>query len=257
MGRYEEELARGAGIERALEASVGHTGAAVVTGGTTTAVAFFTMCFNEFVGLREFGIVAGSGVLLCLAANLLLLPAFYVVMDRRKSPAVLRQKAEASSFPAEKINAALFRSPRAVLVGAALLTLAAAFFIPRIGFDYNLLNLQDRRSTRSARRRRSTPRATRSSRAYSVADNVEQARERIARFKALPTVADVRAPIVDLTPRRRRREAGRHPADRRLPPGRPARRRLAAGGRGERQAQDRHPPQRLPARRHRGQEVHR
>jgi hypothetical protein len=37
--------------------------------------------------------------------------------------------------------------------------------------------------------------------AVSIANDVDAARERIAKFKALPTVADARSPIVDLTPR--------------------------------------------------------
>ncbi|MDE1171011.1 MAG: MMPL family transporter [Verrucomicrobium sp.] len=201
MGRYEEELARGSALENALVAGVGYTGAAVVTGGTTTALAFFTMCFNDFTGLAEFGVVAGSGVVLCLVANLVLLPAVYVLMDRRKSPQVLRSRAAASSLPGQRIDAVLFGHPRLVLGAAAAATVAAAFFIPKVRFDYNLLNLQSPKleSVREAL----VLNAPGNSILFgvSVADNVEDARARIARFQALPTVAAVRCPIVDMTPR--------------------------------------------------------
>lgn len=200
MGRYEEELAGGADIAAALAAAVGHTGAAVVTGGTTTAVAFFTMCFNEFVGLREFGIVAGSGVVLCIFANLVVLPACYVLMDRRKSPHVLRQKAAASSLPGEKINRALFRFPVPIVIGAAVVTAVLACFIPRVRFDQNLLHLQNKHieSVRTAEAL-DTP-GNSILFGVSLAGDVDEARARIAQFKALPTVADARSPIVDLTP---------------------------------------------------------
>ena len=200
MGRYEEELGRGQGIENALLASVSHTGAAVVTGGTTTALAFYTMCFNDFVGLREFGIVAGSGVALCLIANLVLLPACYVLMDRRKSPQVLRQKAAASSLPAERINRALFRFPAAILIAAVLGTAAAAWFLPRVRFDYNLLHLQNTKLESIREIKTLQDEGTSIILADSVADNVAQARERIARFQALPSVASINCPILDLTP---------------------------------------------------------
>ena len=200
MGRYEEELSRGASIADALVASLGHTGAAVVTGATTTAVAFYTMCFSDFIGLSEFGVIAGTGILLCLAASLVLLPACYVLMDRRKSPQVLRQKALASSLPAEQINRALFAAPKAVVAIAALLTVAAACFVGKVGFDYNLLNLQDPTldSVRTARSLNTPGHSLLV--AVSVADNLDQARQRVAQFQALPSVADVYAPIVDLTP---------------------------------------------------------
>ena len=200
MGRYEEELARGSGLEQALVGSVGYTGAAVVTGGTTTALAFYTMCFNEFVGLKEFGIIAGSGVILCLVANLVLLPACYVLMDRRKSPQALKQTAAAFAVPGEKVNCVLFGWPIPVLIVATLLTAAAAYFIPRVSFDYNLLNLQDPtiEAVQEARALNTPGHSLLT--AVSVADNIDEARARIARFKALPTVAEVHAPIVDMTP---------------------------------------------------------
>ena len=201
MGRYEEELAGGADIAGALAAAIGNTGAAVVTGGTTTAVAFFTMCFNEFVGLREFGIVAGSGVGLCIFANLVVLPACYVLMDRRKSPHVLRQRAAASSLPGEKINRALFRFPVPIVIGAVVITAVLACFIPRVRFDQNLLHLQNKHieSVRTAEAL-DTP-GNSILFGVSLAGGVDEARDRIAKFKALPTVADARSPIVDLTPR--------------------------------------------------------
>ncbi|SDU17201.1 hypothetical protein SAMN05444156_2396 [Verrucomicrobium sp. GAS474] len=210
MGRYEEELGKGANLEQALVASIGHTGVAVVTGGSTTAIAFYTMCFNDFVGLSEFGIVAGSGVLLCLLANLFLLPACYVLLDRRKSPQVLRETGSTvSSEQAAKINAVLFSRPGLVLSVAAAVTVGAAFLAPKVGFDYNTLHLQNPKidSVRELHRLNDDSQADKESGnsesllyAVSVADSIDDAKRKIAAFKALPTVADVRCPPVDLIP---------------------------------------------------------
>ena len=50
LGRYEEELGHGRSINEAVMNALQHTGVAIITGGSTTAAAFFTLCFNDFVG---------------------------------------------------------------------------------------------------------------------------------------------------------------------------------------------------------------
>ena len=43
LGRYEEELGRGRTVNEAVTAALQHTGVAIITGGSTTAAAFFTL----------------------------------------------------------------------------------------------------------------------------------------------------------------------------------------------------------------------
>ncbi len=193
MGRYEEELAHGRSVAEALEITSAHTGVAVVTGGSTTAVAFFTMCFNDFVGLREFGIIAGSGILFCLAGSLLVLPAAYAWIDRKKDARQLQEAALRSNWSSPQwLNQALFRAPRTILAAALLTSAGAAWLSPRVGFDYNLLNLQDPtlESVREEEALVNSP-----ARAFlfglSIADNEEQAAKRIGAFAALPSVSEV------------------------------------------------------------------
>ena len=70
LGRYEEELGHGRSIEQAIAIALEHTGVAIITGGSTTAAAFFTLCFNDFVGLAELGVIAGCSMVFCMIANL-------------------------------------------------------------------------------------------------------------------------------------------------------------------------------------------
>ncbi|QSR84337.1 MMPL family transporter [Methylacidimicrobium sp. B4] len=193
MGRYEEELAHGRSVAEALEITAAHTGVAVVTGGSTTAVAFFTMCFNDFVGLREFGIIAGSGILFCLAGSLLVLPAAYAWIDRKKAVGHLREAALRSHWSSPSwLHRTLFCAPRTILAAALLASAGAAWLAPRVGFDYNLLDLQDPtlESVREEEALVNSP-----ARAFlfglSIADNEEQAAKRIRAFGALPTVSEV------------------------------------------------------------------
>ncbi len=216
MGRYEEELGRGQNLEQALACAIGQTGAAVVTGGSTTAIAFYTMCFNDFIGLSEFGIIAGTGVLLCLAANLFLLPACYVLMDRRKSPQALRATGSTvSSAESARINAVLFSRPGLVLALAVAATVGALAITglltgkPKVAFDYNELHLQNPKidSVLQLHRLNDDSQGDKEGNnsesllyAVSVAATSEEAKTKIAAFQALPSVADVRCPPLDLIP---------------------------------------------------------
>jgi uncharacterized protein len=201
MGRYEEELSKGTSILTSLENTLQNTGLAIITGGTTTALAFFTMCFNDFIGLAEFGVIAGGGILICLVLNLTVLPALYVWRDRSRAPEELTRQAQSSNWQAGGwLNQALLRFPAAILVGAAAITVLAVLAIPRIKFDYNLLNLQNPQ-LESVREELALIQSPASSVIYavSVADSLDEARAKIAQFRALPSVAGTRS-LTDLYP---------------------------------------------------------
>ena len=55
----------------------------VVTGGLTTAAAFFALLLAESGMVRELAVVAGTGILCELAAMLMLIPAILGLRQRR------------------------------------------------------------------------------------------------------------------------------------------------------------------------------
>jgi hopanoid biosynthesis associated RND transporter like protein HpnN len=201
MGRYEEELARGATVLQALEEALQHTGLAVVMGASTTAAAFYTMCFNDFIGLSEFGIIAGNGILLCLVANLVVLPACYVWRDRNRASEKLKEEAASSHWQAGPwLNRWLFQSPAPILIGALVATAAAGWEVGRVTFDYNLLHLQNPKleSVRSVQQLLKEH-ANSVVFAASTADNVEEARKKVAEFRKRPEVGEVHS-LTDMLP---------------------------------------------------------
>jgi hopanoid biosynthesis associated RND transporter like protein HpnN len=193
LGRYEEERSKGLDVEAALAAALSSTGLAVLTGGGITAAAFFTMCFNEFRGLVELGVIAGSGILFCIVANLVVLPALLAWVDRRRH-AVPDHFHRDARF-GQRIEAAVFSRPRLALALAALVTVVSVVQIPRVRFDYNLLNLQSPglESVRLAEYLSTTP-ALSFLYGVLVADDLDQARAKAARLESLPTVAGVNSP---------------------------------------------------------------
>lgn len=203
LGRYEEEIATGRNVLEALQEAVAHTGNAVFTGAVTTAAAFYTMCFNDFVGLSELGVMAGTGVLLCMAANLVVLPAFIWLRDRN------RPNVAATAAPTHWRTGFLLREPMkdrpwAVIAVGAALSIFAVFGVLRLKespFDHNLMHLQNPRLESVQVEHRLLA----SKDAYSVifgavvAPDIDSARVLAEKLKAMPSVRGI-ASLTDLIP---------------------------------------------------------
>ena len=203
LGRYEEDVSRGQGPAEAVENTMATTGTALLTGGGTTAAAFYAMCFNDFTGLTELGWIAGTGVLLALAASLSVLPALLLWRDRKganiKVGAMLR-----FGF-GEKLDRKLTFHPYLVLTGAAILTWFAWQQSQKITFDYNLLHLQNP-EMESVQLTRELLDTGKGSVIYGVAiaDSVEQADKMADELREKPAVSKVRT-LGDFVPRDQKR----------------------------------------------------
>ncbi len=80
--RYRHYRRRGIGPRQAVLLTAAQTGPAIATGAATTAAAFYATCWTPFAGVAELGWIAGCGVLCCLAAALLVLPAMLLLTDQ-------------------------------------------------------------------------------------------------------------------------------------------------------------------------------
>lgn len=203
MGRYEEELGRGLSIQDALTATLEHTGVAVITGGSTTAAAFYSMCLSDFKGLAELGAICGTSMVLCILAYLVLLPAIYVLRDRKR-PAAELQSAEiaAESHFTAAFNTRIVRHPYIVLAIGGVVTVVCLFSLRTIRFDYNLLNMQNQK-LESVRVEKALLKELGSSSIYAsiTVDNIDQARAVTEQLESLPTVKEVQS-IANLLPDR-------------------------------------------------------
>lgn len=201
LGRYEEELPKAGNVINALTQTLMHAGNAILTGASTTAAAFYTMCLNQFTGLAEMGVIGGSGILLCLFANLVLFPALLAIRDRRSSSA---QKVPSSqSYDSTKISffdRMVLERPWAILLLAVLLTIGGGFLAPKVWFDYNLLHLQNEglESVRYERKLLDSERSVLS--AVCITENLAEAETKAEKFKKLPSVREVIS-ITEIVPR--------------------------------------------------------
>jgi len=85
--RYLEFLRAGARSRRdAMSRAVARTLPGCATAAATTAAAFFAVSVSDFRGFREYGMMAGAGVLITLAATYIALPPLAVLITRRGRP---------------------------------------------------------------------------------------------------------------------------------------------------------------------------
>jgi hopanoid biosynthesis associated RND transporter like protein HpnN len=207
LGRYEEELGHNRSVHDSITTALEYTGVAIITGGSTTAAAFFTLCFNDFTGLAELGVIAGCSMIFLLSANLIVLPAVFILRDRHRSTDQLRAQSDSPGWNfIRNWDHSMVRTPRFWLIVAALISIASAISLPYLRFDYNLLHLQNQK-TPSVEALYDVMKASQDdagdqvSTIYAsvVADNLDGARALSAKLAALPVVARVDSPL-DLVP---------------------------------------------------------
>jgi uncharacterized protein len=83
--RYLEERNNGRSISDAMEQSMRQTGPGVFTGGVTTAAAYLALLYSDFQGMRELGLLTGTGILFSLLCAFFLFPALLAWREKEKS----------------------------------------------------------------------------------------------------------------------------------------------------------------------------
>lgn len=200
MLRYEEEFAKGMTIEDAMEEALVGTGADIAVSAFATASAFWAVGMTDFKGVSELGIIASFGILLCLVSTVLPLPAVILLMDRKRRHGDGMTMALGSRILIARAEAAVLRRAPFTLLLLALVIAVAWPRISSVGFDYNLLRLQDQRLESVQTELRLIKDGGQTVLfAVALADDVPHAREMKARFEALPSVSHVDT-VSDLFP---------------------------------------------------------
>jgi len=132
-----QELLQQMPFEQALSGSLSSNLRPVLLAFATTALAFLTFLLTDFRGIAELGLIAAVGVGVCFLATFTVLPAMLVLVHRGQTSGNLRIKTGTSQGAAR-----LFARP-GLIVGCTVLTaLIGAAALPRVPFDFNMLNLQ-------------------------------------------------------------------------------------------------------------------
>lgn len=131
------------GFTQSLTDSLRTVGPGVLTGAVTTAAAFCTTVFTDFQGVVEMGLIAGVGVILCLASMFSVYPALLRVFacDHRHFVPMRKRKIH---FFATGWVMPFSRHHRVTLAIAGLITAGSLGVLTQMRFDYDLLKLQPR-----------------------------------------------------------------------------------------------------------------
>ena len=184
--RFEEEYGQGALPEEALKSTLEGTGVDIFVGACATAAAFLALTQAEFRGIADLGVIASGGVLLCFLSTVTVLPAFLALAPGKRSERL------AHSTWLEWIESQLLSRAKYLTLLGALLVFVAILGASRVGFSYNLLDVQAQElaSVKTEREMIADYKSTVLSGAC-VASNAKEARQVAARLRKLPSVAQV------------------------------------------------------------------
>lgn len=145
--RYVEERQGGQDLEEAIRRMMGEATLGVFTGAITSAGTFYAMCTTEFLGLKELGFLLGSGILLCLVAIVVLLPAMIQWNEGRSRRRTAPARLHVQSFGFEHMIPVAVKYRKLTLLGAAAVVAWLAFEGWNVGFSDNVRDLRSPNNT--------------------------------------------------------------------------------------------------------------
>ncbi|MBL8602752.1 MAG: MMPL family transporter [Myxococcales bacterium] len=154
LARYFEARRRGLGQREALADTHRGAAAGTLTASLAAALAYGSLMATDFRGFRDFGVIGATGMALCWALTLLLLPAFVALWERWRPLPAAPARAESNLY-GRVVARAVYGAPRAMTALAAVVLVAATALTARavLGdpLDYNFRNLTSvRAETRRA-----------------------------------------------------------------------------------------------------------
>ncbi len=143
MSRYSENVHSGMTSRDACIAAFTGAGPGIVTGATTTAVAFLALMIARFKGLSQLGFVSGAGILIMLGLMLTLLPAMLALRERYRTR---RESSRAIGDALSLGHLAEFaiHRPKVSTIAIVLSLLATGWGALHTSFNYDYRSLEPR-----------------------------------------------------------------------------------------------------------------
>jgi uncharacterized protein len=134
--RYREHRASGFGHHEAIVGTAKGLGVSLLVCTLAAAIGFYSFLPTPYTGVSELGLIAGTGMLINLLATLTVLPALLTLLPLKKT-------GMKEFVPARPLYRVPYKHAKAIVVGAIAIGIGGVFFVPKIYFDYNPLNLYD------------------------------------------------------------------------------------------------------------------
>ena len=132
--RYLEEKNMGTDVSGALAKSLTAVGPGIFTGAVTTTAAYYALFLSDFRGVRDLGLLTGTGILISLACALFLFPAL-VAWREGKKPESGNRKIPPASWGLERLSSLSLRIPLALFLLCGTFTLISIFGAFRVDLD--------------------------------------------------------------------------------------------------------------------------
>lgn len=138
--RFSEEVIKGAAPNSAMETALIQTGEGIFIGAITTSVSFYGMMLTNFKGFKEFGFIAGTGIICCVISMFFVLPTLLLLRVNKKNNPFTVQKL--GSFRLARVTETISGYPRLIIAAGVLLTVYLGYHSLFIKFDKDIQNLK-------------------------------------------------------------------------------------------------------------------
>ncbi len=191
--RYRELIQSGLSKKEAVSDTAKGVGNALLLCSITTAIGFYAFVPTAYSGASELGLIAGTGMFINFFANITILPALLNLLPPKENTV--------RSFIIPKRLAMLpERHEGMIALGSIILGIGAVFFLPKVFFDFNPLNLSNPVAESVLTARELFNDAKTSPWTIStLANNLTEAKEIASRLKDLKEV-DMAITIADFIP---------------------------------------------------------
>jgi predicted RND superfamily exporter protein len=128
----------------AIKQTLVRSGSGIITGGLTTAAAFFALMISQTRGIKEMGLILGIGIVSAMLTTLIGLPAFLVARERitvrirHKPPRPVHVEFKMLGGFGKIVT----RRPLVFLIMSLGLTAFFMYQALHVKFDYNYLNME-------------------------------------------------------------------------------------------------------------------
>jgi hypothetical protein len=136
--RYLELVRAGRERRAALLETAASMGPALFSSACTTAIGFYIFLLTDFVAVGHLGLIAGTGMFLSFVAAFTVVPAVLAAGSAPAAPPAAQRAGRSARLAHLPLR---FAGP--IRVAALGLAAGAALLLPRVRFNYNLLDLRD------------------------------------------------------------------------------------------------------------------
>jgi len=137
---FTERRAAGDSIALSMEATFLKSGKGIITGAFTTACAFLTLLISHSRGMKEMGLVTGTGLLAILLATLFFLPTLLVFRERRLKKTFVQR--DISFRFLGNLSVWIGKHYIFTIAASVMITVLLVWSATKITFDHNYMNIE-------------------------------------------------------------------------------------------------------------------